>query len=214
MLLKAGSKCVGTPAGGCCPPLSLGWGGPEGDALSIESLFSLWPSVVAFRPDSSASPGGIEVPRPVPPSSAGLFSISGGLGAVFKFLPPPSLQLPTSNINTEEIFIIYFDLQLGSMRLQNNEPSESKSMNRKRCVNDNKCGLYFEVWGWGLVHKVPPPDRLLSPPHQLLASWGTPGEIGCSHVKLLYITCTVLWLHKCHKMDLQRSTEKFNPHLV
>lgn len=97
MLLNAGSKWVGTPAGGCCPPLSLGWGGPEGGNLSLPSLFSLWPSVVTFRPGSSASPGGVEVPRPVLPSSGALLSISGGLGAVFKFLPPPSRQLPTSN---------------------------------------------------------------------------------------------------------------------
>lgn len=201
MLLKAGSKCVGTPAGGCCPPLSLGWGGPEGGALSLASLFSLWPSVVAFRPDSSASPGGVEVPRPVPPSSAGLFSISGGLGAVFKFLPPPSLQLPTSNINTEKRYLSFIlTCSWEACVSKNNEPSESKSMNTERCVND-KCGLYFEVWGWGLVHKVPPPDRLLSPPPQLLASWGTPGEIGCSHAKLLYITRTVLWLHKWNRMS-------------
>lgn len=112
MLLKAGSKWVGTPAGGCCPPLSLGWGGPEGGSLSLPSLFSLWPSVVTFRPGSSASPGGVEVPRPVLPSSGALLSISGGLGAVFKFLPPPSRQLPTSNM-TEETDIYRFTWPTG-----------------------------------------------------------------------------------------------------
>lgn len=199
MLLKAGSKWVGTPAGGCCPPLSLGWAGPEGGSLSLPSLFSLWPSVVTFRPGSSASPGGVEVPRPVLPSSGALLSISGGLGAVFKFLPPPSRQLPTSNTTKEkEIFIVLPDLQ------------EEAWCSWRQLVN-TEWGLcagmwpYFEVWGWGLVHKAPPLDRPLSPPHQPPASWETPGETGCSHEELLCNTNTLLWIHINNKIEKQYS---------
>lgn len=98
MLLKAGSKWVGTPAEGCCPPLScLGGGGPVRGALSLASLFSLWPSAVAFLPESSASTGGVEAPSGGPPSSGALFSMSGP-EPVFRFRPPPSRQLPTSDV--------------------------------------------------------------------------------------------------------------------
>ncbi len=82
------------PLAVCWPPLSLCWGA-VGGSLSLASLFSL-PSPAEGFPASSESPEGDGVPRPTPNSSEGLPSVSEGPGAMFKFLPPPSRQLPTS----------------------------------------------------------------------------------------------------------------------
>lgn len=84
----------GSPPGGCCPPLSLCCGAGA-ESLSLASLFSL-PSAVEGFPATSTSPVGEGVPRPGPASSGVLLSISEGLEAMFRFLPPPSRQLPTS----------------------------------------------------------------------------------------------------------------------
>lgn len=105
-------------------------------ALSLASLFSLWPSVVAFLPESSASTGGVEVPRGGPPSSGALFSMSGP-EPVFRFRPPPSLQLPTSD-DIKEIHY-FFELGVG-------KHVQSKEIEKQEILDVTAVRLfYFEA---------------------------------------------------------------------
>lgn len=107
---------------------------------------------------------------------------------------PSSALSPTSNIwRYNECEISY----LLELRVETNTHVQKIIIEKQWMLDVTAVGFfYFEAWDWDLVHRVPPLDCHISPPRQLPASWGTPGEIGCSHAKLLYIISTWLWLHK------------------